>query len=123
MKKILVYVLFIMLFQIPIIVFAHSIPLEVGYDKWIKTEEISEDYKWYKIYELSGGGKSYSHLSNNVQTVKYWIENVNPDSAYTWTSDISEDIANEIKSAYIESIMKWNNVYYYTYERWRNYYS
>lgn len=116
MKKILVIILLIVPFVMPIIIFAHSIPLEVGYDKCIKTEEINEDYKWYKIYNESNGERSYSHLSDNVQTVKYWIGNVNPDSGYTWTSDISEDIANEIKSANIESIMKWNNVYYYTYE-------
>ena len=34
----------------------------------------------------------------------------------TWTTDVSAFVAQEIKNAYAESMKKWNNVYFYSYD-------
>lgn len=37
-------------------------------------------------------------------------------SSYTWTTEVSQEIANEIKTAYANSMKKWNDVVYYSYD-------
>ena len=77
------------------------------------------------------------HISNETNTIKYYFaDNAQNDSSYTWTTDIfaeyiktmaaeeaqekAESMANEIKEAYANSMKKWNNVYYYSYDDYGN---
>lgn len=55
------------------------------------------------------------HLGDEVDTIKYYFEDSSPNGTYTWTTDVSESVAEEIKNAYANSMKKWNNVYFYSY--------
>ncbi len=48
-------------------------------------------------------------------TIKYYFSNVSQDDTYTWTTDILSTDAQEIKDAYANSMKKWNNIYFYSY--------
>ncbi|MBQ7387104.1 MAG: hypothetical protein IJW03_02945 [Clostridia bacterium] len=63
---------------------------------------------WYALY-------SY-HLGDEVDTIKYYFENSSLDGTYTWTTDVSASVAQEIKDAYANSMKKWNDVYFYSYD-------
>lgn len=94
-------------------VFAHSAILEVGYDDCKADDEGDYiDEMWYAL----GGGETLKHLSHEETTIKYYFNNSSADGFYTWTSNgVSENLAKEIKNAYANSMKKWNNVYFYTY--------
>lgn len=99
------------------IVFAHSSILNVVYDDCVD-ERFKDgiDEMWYVLNDNS----SCHHLSNNVLTIKYYFEETSKDGIYTWTTDVSDIVAQEIKEAYVDSMKKWNNVYYYTYDDYGN---
>ncbi len=86
---------------------AHEELLEVDYDncdyvKW--GDGLNE--AWYVL----GNGIECAHISHEVTTIKYCFMG-------TWTiGDITELEANAIKEAYANSMKKWNNVYFYTYD-------
>lgn len=94
-------------------VFAHSALLDVVYDDCIAEKDGDGiDEIWYDL-EYFG---SNSHISNEEDTIKYYFEETSQNGMYTWTTDVSESVANEIKNAYANSMKKWNNVYYYSYD-------
>ena len=102
-------------------VFAHMSILEVEYDDCENKETTDgEDETWYMLYRTySEGSIEHRHISEETSTIRYWFEESAPNnSSYTWTSetDITEEIAQDIKTSYINSVMKWNNIYYYTYD-------
>ena len=51
-----------------------------------------------------------------MDTIKYYFASSVEGSTYTWTTDVSTSVAQEIKNAYAESMKKWNNVYFYSYD-------
>ena len=92
-----------------VLAFAHNSMLDVDYDNCEAVENgdgINE--KWYALEKSS----LCRHLNDEITTIKYFFAD-NPNTGYTWTSDITESQAEEIKRAYITSMEKWNNVYYY----------
>ena len=127
--KVLIFVLFfsiIYLFTNGMIVKAHTNVLDVDYDPC--TQSIfgdGDDEVWY-YHSLSSSGKlnnvEYSfqlhyHISHNVNTITYFINNTaKEDSSYTWSTDISEDEALRIRNTYISSMLRWNDVYFYSYD-------
>lgn len=127
--KVLIFVLFfsiIYLFTNGMIVNAHTNVLDVDYDPC--TQSIfgdGDDEVWY-YHSLSSSGKlnnvEYSfqlhyHISHNVNTITYFINNTaKEDSSYTWSTDISEDEALRIRNTYISSMLRWNDVYFYSYD-------
>ncbi len=71
------------------------------------------DESWYIIEKPIYGEYHYSHQTD---TVKYYFEEYSEDGQYTWTTDVDENVANEIKTAYADSMKKWNNVYFYSHD-------
>lgn len=58
----------------------------------------------------------YSHINQSMKTLKYFIsDTAEHDIFYTWASDVTESEAEIIKNAYVNSMLMWNNVYYYSY--------
>lgn len=126
MKKIIVCLIafFILIFSIlisPLNVYAHDSILNIEYDEC--NPDIygdGEDEIWYYLCELgysAGPDFLYYHLDNDITTIKYYFEESDLDgTGYRWETDVSESLAEEIKQSYINSVLEWNNVYYYTYE-------
>lgn len=93
-------------------VFAHDSMLNVEYDDCIY--EIGADginETWYILNK----GSVCRHISHEVDTIKYYYADSADGSTYTWTTDVSASVAQEIKNAYAESMKKWNNVYFYSF--------
>ncbi len=94
-------------------VYAHDYMLNVDYDDCIIDENNSDwiDEMWYVLDKES----EVYHYNDELSTLKYYFESEGLSINYTWTSDVSELIANEIKNTYANSMKKWNNVYFYSY--------
>ena len=61
---------------------------------------------------------SYYHLAQNKKTLKYYFSPTGKDNtSYTWTTDIDQATANEIKEAFVSSMKQWNDVYFYSYNQ------
>jgi len=94
-------------------IFAHSNMLNVEYDDCIPEVTIDgEDETWYWS---EWNGQQY-HISHEETTIKYFFAEKSQDSSYTWTTDISADLAEQIKIQFANSMKKWNNVFYYSYD-------
>ncbi len=91
---------------------AHSAMLDIAYDdceaEWFD-DGINE--MWYAL-DLN---EECQHLSHEEYTIKYYFKENFSKEEYTWATDVSESVAQEIKSAYASSMEKWNNVYFYSY--------
>ena len=93
--------------------FAHSAMLNVSYDD-CKMLDAGDgiDEKWYNLIADS----ICYHYPEDRYTIKYYFEESSAtDQNYTWTTEVSATIAQEIKDAYVNSMKKWNNVYFYSY--------
>lgn len=101
------------------IVFAHPDVLDVEYDVCQPTKgKEGEDELWYLLYRPLLGYDEYLHLSEDITTIRYFFSDCaknNPD--YTWTTDVSKEIAQDIQNAFAKSLCKWNEVAYYTYDQ------
>ena len=118
LSKIFVLVLIIVLIcNSNLSVWAHRNMLETEYDycsgpvynggEVVPTDGEDETWYWLEWY-----GREY-HISHNVTTIKY----VFADSATCgWTTYLSPEDAEEIKTAYANSMKKWNDIYYYSYD-------
>ena len=92
--------------------FAHSSMLNVSYSNCIHNDRgdgVNET--WYML----NTDESCYHYSHNAITIKYYFA-TEDENGYTWTTDVSSVIANEIKTAFANSMKKWNNVYFYSYD-------
>lgn len=103
---------FLMLSTIQI--FAHDTVLDVEYDDCVYAENndgINEIW-----YFLDRNDVVCFHISDEETTIKYYFEESSPNGVYTWTADdISDEVVQEIQDAYANSMKKWNNVYFYSY--------
>lgn len=80
--------------------------LDVNYDYCSPNPNIDGDNEaWYVLKN----GSLYKHLSHEETTVRYYFANYSKDGTYTWTTDVSQTVANDIKEAYARSMEKWNN--------------
>ena len=98
-------------------VLAHESLLDVEYDNCTPPElgsgtQDSIDEMWYVLFDEE---PSCYHISHNEMIIKYYFSDVSQDGTYTWTTDVSNTIAQEIKDAYVSSMKKWNNIYFYSY--------
>ena len=122
--------------------YAHDAILNVNYDTCVpEVIRDGEDETWYVLsglfYKAQNENESdiYAeyHLSDEITTIKYYFSpNAENDDTYTWITDIyqeykktmseeealveAEIMAEEIKEAYADSMKKWNDVYYYSYD-------
>ncbi|MBR2971537.1 MAG: hypothetical protein IKC61_01245 [Clostridia bacterium] len=90
---------------------AHQSILDIDYDMCAGDSGDEVDKTWY-ILESPNGNR---HLADEVDTIKYYFEEASIDGTYTWTTHVSEDVAQDIKNSYATSMKKWNNVYFYSY--------
>lgn len=100
---------------------AHSAVLDVVYDDCTASfDEDGVNEMWYALNYSIGGDSTQSHdvlcyhLPDNVTTLRYYFEDISKDGTYTWETDVSAEVANQIKTAYADSMKKWNNVYFYS---------
>ena len=124
-KFIISYVLLISLLCVSTTVSAHSNSLDIVYDDCgdvlVENGAIINDEMWYSL--ISHNVVQERHIFETTTVIKYYFmeESVlDNNERYTWTTDVSEDVANEIKQSYVDSMKKWNNVYYYTYDENNN---
>ena len=96
-----------------IAVSAHNAMLEVSYDDCVKSSGDGDDETWYILNNSNG----CRHLSHTESTIKYYFAESSINGSYTWTTDVSQEMANEIKEAYANSMKKWNNVFFYSYDK------
>ena len=102
-------------------IFAHQNMLLVGYDgcsgpTYDEAGNLVTDGEDETWYWLEWNDSQY-HLSHDTQTIKYYFaDNGKYDSSYTWTTDTTESEANDIKEAFANSMKKWNDIYYYSYD-------
>lgn len=81
---------------------AHDCELNISYDKCEPTNTengaIITDEKWYNLYLTDG--LMYKHINDDTTTISYYFEDTYTDiegNIYTWNSNISEELAEEIK--------------------------
>ena len=116
----------------PIFVFAHNETLDIVYDPCTgKSHQDAEDEMWYMLV----GDDINRHIDDEITTISYYFaEYAENDSSYSWTTDIynkyvdvdkmspedalvkAQATAKEIKEAYANSMKKWNDIYYYSYD-------
>ena len=101
-------------------VFAHDVMLSVAYDDcseaglvrdnatYVPEDGINET--WYSLIRNS----VCRHIEDETNTIKYYFEEI-PDDSVIWNKGFTEADVEEIKIAYANSMKKWNNVYYYSY--------
>ena len=93
-------------------VFAHSAMLDVKYDNCVASENSDGlNEMWYVLDK----GSVCQHLDQNTPTIRYYFFEEN-QSGIKWTGNVSNAVAQEIKNAYANSMKKWNNVYFYSYD-------
>jgi len=99
--------------------YAHSNTLSIEYDDCIPTNnDDGSNERWYMLSEPAereDGPSIAMHIDQNVHEIIYYFEPTSEDGSFSWTSNnVSPTEANEIKTAYANSMEKWNNVYFYS---------
>lgn len=109
------------LINISIPIVAHQEMLLIEYDDcsgptYDETGNLVTDGEDETWYWLEWSNSEY-HISHTTQTIKYYFADYGKyDSSYTWTTDTTESEANDIKEAFANSMKKWNDIYYYSYD-------
>ena len=146
MKKIYITIskllILTLIFTSSISAFAHSSVLLVEQeDCQCDVLNIGDDETWYCLTKIDYKDNDDSiddvayqnHMDESITEIRYYFSpSAENDATYTWTTDIyneyrkgmsddeaafeAELTAQEIKRAYGDSMEKWNNVYYYTYD-------
>lgn len=93
---------------------AHSQMLDTRYDNCVG--EAGSDGKnemWYLPYWDS---ECY-HLDTQVMTLKYYFESTTKyGQEFEWGDYMTSTEADDVKDAFANSMKKWNNVYFYSYD-------
>ena len=130
-KKIIIFFIimalminFSMIFSIT--TFAHPSILNVGYDGCFGDKYNDSELEMW--YALNYDGQC-RHISHEETTIKYyladhtrgntsatWVNLVQTTSSTELSTKAAQQIALEIKNSYADSMEKWNNVYFYTYD-------
>lgn len=115
---IIIIICFLFAFISPVAVHAHSSLLDVTYDPCAPNYyDDGDDEMWYYLNKQYSGKTYNVHLPQTTTVIKYYFAaTARDDTTYTWTTDVTNDIANEIRSAIVNSMGKWNNIVYYSYD-------
>lgn len=114
---------------------AHDHVLSVSYDECsVQKNESGEDELWYIVNDIDNTVPGLSiHISDKTPEIKYyfspseehntsqtWETNIksvwNENGSYILFDSSAEEIYAEIKNIFVESMTKWNNIYYYSYD-------
>ena len=91
---------------------AHEELIDVSYDACSYSEnDQGINKRWYVLNDIA----SSRHLSHEVNTIKYYFEEI-PDNSSIWSDQVNESLIEEIKTSFVNSMKKWNNVYFYSYD-------
>ena len=73
-----------------------------------------EDKSWFAL-ENADGQYHFPHSDNGVSTIKYFISDTSRhDSSLTWNYNMPNNtLGEEVKQNFLNSILKWNNIYFY----------
>ena len=134
LQKIVTFLLSaILVFAFSLTTAAHPLILNVSYDDCSQEDIIDgENELWYKIDELFPQYANMPfHLSHTTSEIKYYFNPYSEkDSSITWISCIKEAAKNwninlndneaeiivrQIQAVYAQSMEKWNDLYYYSY--------
>ena len=116
-KRILILIVTLVLtlnfsFVASIPISAHDAVLEVDYDGCVGVDgNDGIDEMWYALESSAN-----YHIGHDVRTIRYYFAESDPETGFTWVPDgVSEAVSEEIKNAYANSMKKWNNVFFYSY--------
>ena len=100
--------------------YAHDVELNVTYDSCEPSTYISENSigdgeneTWYALFEPWEGKSHHLPNSSNTTEVKYYINDVSPSGDVSWNDITCSTRREYVKNTFINSICKWNNVYFY----------
>ncbi len=112
-------------------ILAHDAFLNVVYDS-CDAEKLANGINevWYEVDDIFYPDKSV-HLSHETYEIRFyfsdqseWIDSVQQVAFDNWqvvlTNDEATDMVEQIQSVLVESMQKWNNVYYYSYDAYGN---
>lgn len=120
MKKIIsIFIIITIISLFPISVSAHSNDLDILYDDCIPSQYIDEinigdgyNEKWYSLSK----NNEMKHIANSqytVTTIRYYFYNTSTYGDIEWSQYLEQEQINEFKLNFINSMKKWNNVYFY----------
>lgn len=136
-KFVIVFFIFsFMLIIIPISVSAHTSNLGIDgdnditfddcdADNYVSSSDIGDGYneKWYDLMwgktDTSTTPDTFNytvmyHIDDDINTVYYQFQDTGYDqSTTTWSTGVGEKIGNDVKTKFENSMLKWNNVFYY----------
>ena len=118
-KKFILLIFFSLMFSCSICIFAHENIHDIDFEdcKFLTENDDENDVMWYAL----DTNNKVVHLDNDIDTIKYYFSDASlVDSSYTWTTNFSEENAELVKETYADSMKKWNEVYYYTYDEYGN---
>ena len=81
-------------------------------DEYMDFSDIGDGYneKWYDLVN----NNVMHHIDDDLITLYYkFYSNGRVDSNVTWSSDVGAINGEAVKAAFEQSMLKWNNVYYY----------
>ena len=100
--------------------YAHNIELNVTYDScepsiYISDNNIGdgENEMWYFLASPWEGKSHHLPNSSNITEVKYYISDTSPNGDVSWNDITCSTRREYVKNVFIDSICKWNNVYFY----------
>ena len=75
-----------------------------------------EDKSWFAL-EKSGVEYHFPHSNNVVSTIKYYINETSAtDPTLNWNYNMPNNyLGEQVKQNFLNSILKWNNIYFYYY--------
>ena len=94
-------------------------------EEYVNSIDIGDGYneKWYNLVwgniDKTTTPYTYTpttmyHIDNDITTIYYSFQNIGrEDSSITWSTGVGAENGEMIKTAYEQSMLKWNNVYYY----------
>ena len=94
-------------------VLANSQMLDVGYEACIAEKNADGVYEMWYLLEWES---EYYHLIHDETTIKYYFADTTEKGIkFIWGNHVMED-PEVIKNAFTNSMKKWNNVYFYSYD-------
>lgn len=118
-KCVICLLVFAIIYSSAFLTFSHSVSLNVDYEKCkiLFAEdgglilEDGIDELWYCF--IGEGTEHNYHIDHNVIELKYYFST--NDSSVD-DLNLSEEVIEEIKTAFVNSMKKWNDIYYYSYD-------
>ena len=93
--------------------FAHPAILDVNYDY---CDDLANGDGIDEVWYILDKDALSRHISDEVTTIRYYFAERDPNTGCTWVpANETENTAQQIKTAYENSMKKWNNVYFYSY--------